>query len=337
MTGVIRPSSFVIRHSAVDLDSLILPALIATTVATAIWGVLALVGGPTREKKRLAQRLGGEPGGDQDVADQFRPILRATEVAGLPPGLAALPVVQSLNRKLIQAVPGARLPRFLLLCGALAFVAFFVAFAIGGSPVVSVAAAAGAAYLPVFYLNAKRGKRQRQMAAQLPEALDFLCRVLRAGHSFSTGLQMMSDELPDPLAGEFRRCYDQHSLGQPLEESLKDTANRVENTDFAFFVTALLIQRQTGGDLSEVLQNISGMIRGRIRLQQQVRSKTAEGRFTGYILVAFPAIMFGLCYTQNPEYCNKLLTGDGRYLLATAIGLQVAGLFTIKKITTIRV
>lgn len=148
---------------------------------------------------------------------------------------------------------------------------------------------------------------------------------------------MMADELPQPLAGEFRRCYDQHSLGQPLDESLKDTAGRVDNTDFSFFVTALLIQRQTGGDLSEVLGNISHMIRGRIRLQNQVRAKTAEGRFTGYILVAFPAVMFGLVYTQNPEYCHKLLTGDGRYLLGIALGLQMAGLFTIKKITTIKV
>ena len=321
-----------------DLEPLILPVLIALTVACGIWGVLGLVNGQAREKRRLTQRLGNEAGGtDQDIAEQFKPILRVTEVSGVPAWLAGHPFIQSLNRKLIQAAPSASLGRFFMLSGLMAFVTFFVAFGIGGSLAVSVAGAAFAGYLPFFYLNAKRGKRQRLMADQLPEALDFLSRVLRAGHSFSTGLQMMSDELPDPLAGEFRRCYDQHSLGQPLEEALKDTAARVENTDFAFFVTALLIQRQTGGDLSEVLHNISGMIRGRTRLQQQVRSKTAEGRFTGYILVAFPAVMFALCYTQNPEYCNRLLTGDGRYLLGVAIGLQLAGLFAIKKITTIRV
>ena len=258
-------------------------------------------------------------------------------MAGVPPWLAAHPVVQSLNRKLLVAAPGTSLGKFLLLAGAMAVVTFFVAFAVGGSLYVSAAGAAAAGYLPFVYLNAKRNKRQRQMADQLPEALDFLSRVLKAGHSFSTGLQMMSEELPDPLAAEFRRCYDQHSLGQPLEEALKDTAARVDNTDFAFFVTALLIQRQTGGDLSEVLGNISGMIRGRLRLQQQVRSKTAEGRFTGYVLVAFPAVMFTLCYTQNPTYCSKLLTGDGLYLLGLAFGLQMAGLFAIKKITTIRV
>src|SRR5205085_6835476 len=102
----------------------------------------------------------------------------------------------------------------------------------------------------------------------------------------STGLQMMGEELPAPLAAEFRRCYDQHSLGTPLEDALKDMATHIESTDFAFFVTAVLIQRQTGGDLAEVLGNISKMIRGRLRLLQQVKAKTAEGRFTGYIMVA---------------------------------------------------
>ncbi len=320
-----------------ELESFILPGLVALAVGLAIWGVFNIFGGQTKDKKRLAERLGHDVNPEQQIADQFRPILRVTEVSGVPQFLARKPFIQSLNRKLLQATPGASLGKFFLLSIGLAFVTFFVAFGIGGSMAVSAVGAALAGYLPMFRLNAKRNKRQRQMADQLPEALDFLSRVLRAGHSFSTGLQMMAEELPQPLAGEFRRCYDSHSLGQALDESLKDTANRVDNTDFAFFVTALLIQRQTGGDLSEVLGNISHMIRGRIRLQQQVRSKTAEGRFTGYILVAFPAVMFGLVYTQNPEYCHKLLTGDGRYLLAIALGLQMAGLFTIKKITTIKV
>ena len=320
-----------------DIESFILPGLVALAVGLAIWGVFSLTGGVRTQRANFFGIGHDISTGGEEISDQFRPLLRVTEVAGVPQFLASKPIIQSLNRKLLQASPGASLSRFFMLVAVLAFVTFFLAFAIGGSLVVSIVGSALAGYIPFFYLNSKRNKRQRLMADQLPEALDFLSRVLRAGHSFSTGLQMMADELPQPLAGEFRRCYDQHSLGQSLDESLKDTAARVENTDFAFFVTALLIQRQTGGDLSEVLGNISGMIRGRIRLQNQVRAKTAEGRFTGYILVAFPAVMFGLVYTQNPEYCHKLLTGDGRYLLGIALGLQMAGLFTIKKITTIKV
>jgi tight adherence protein B len=172
----------------------------------------------------------------------------------------------------------------------------------------------------------------------LPEALDFLSRVLRSGHSFSTGLQMMGEELPQPLAGEFRRAYDQHSLGLSVEESLKDMAKRIESTDFAFFITAVLIQRQTGGDLSEVLGNISGMIRQRIRLEQHVKAKTAEGRFTGYILSAFPAVMFVLSYMLNPDYAGVLIrTNTGLTLLGVALGLELMGLYFIKKLTTVRV
>jgi len=137
---------------------------------------------------------------------------------------------------------------------------------------------------------------------------------------------------------EFRRCYDQHSLGQPLEDCLKAMASRIESTDFAFFITAVLIQRQSGGDLSEVLRNISGMIRQRIRLQQHVKAKTAEGRFTGYILVAFPAVMFCVAYVMNPAYAGILVhTTTGLELLGTAFGLSMLGLFAIRQITTVKV
>jgi tight adherence protein B len=148
----------------------------------------------------------------------------------------------------------------------------------------------------------------------------------------------MGEELPQPIGLEFRRCYDQHSLGQPLEECLKTMASRIESTDFAFFITAVLIQRQSGGDLSEVLRNISGMIRQRIRLQQHVKAKTAEGRFTGYILVAFPAVMFCIAYVMNPAYAGILVhTTTGLELLGTAFGLSMLGLFAIRQITTVKV
>jgi tight adherence protein B len=207
-----------------------------------------------------------------------------------------------------------------------------------GNGVIAMVSAALGAYFPFLMLGQTRARRQRQLAMQLPEALDFLARVLQAGHSFSTGVQMMSEELPDPLRREFLRCYEQHSLGQPLEDSLKDMATRIESTDFAFFITAVLIQRQTGGDLSEVLKNISNMIRQRIRLAQHLKAKTAEGRFTGYILVAFPAVMFVIVSFLNPTYANHLTkTTTGHKMLALAFGLQLLGLWAIRKLTTVKV
>jgi len=316
---------------------LLLPAIIALTVALLIWGVMTVMSDPaTREKRRLSQRLSNET--RSDPADPVaKSIRRQLDVVGLPSAIALHPLVQALNRRLVQAYPNASIVKFLWIAAGTGIAGCTVFLVVSGSMLGGLAGFAVGAYVPFFVLNSKRAKRQRAMAEQLPEALDFLSRVLKAGHSFSTGLQMMADELPAPLSHEIRRCYDQHSLGQSLDDSLRDTALRIDSTDFAFFVTALLIQRQTGGDLSEVLKNISGMIRNRVRLAQQVKAKTAEGRFTGYILVAFPAVMFGLCYTQNPVYCNKLLHGTGLYFLGTAFALQMLGLFTIRKITTIKV
>jgi tight adherence protein B len=218
------------------------------------------------------------------------------------------------------------------------FVLFMVGMLATSNLLIAIVAGALGGYFPFLMLGQKRGRRQRAIAMQLPEALDFLSRVLQAGHSFSTGIQMMSEELPDPLRGEFRRTYEQHSLGQPLEDSLKDMASRIESTDFAFFITAVLIQRQTGGDLSEVLKNISSMIRQRIRLQAHVKAKTAEGRFTGYILVAFPAVMFVLVSFMNPAYAHNLTgTSIGQKMLGVAFGLQMMGLWAIRKLTTVKV
>jgi tight adherence protein B len=211
-------------------------------------------------------------------------------------------------------------------------------FAFAGSLIVANAGLVLGAYLPMVVLTSRRNARQRTLALQLPEALDFLSRILRAGHSLSTGLQMMGDELPRPLGEEFRRAYDQHSLGLTMDEALKDMTTRIESSDFAFFVTAVLIQRQTGGDLSEVLNNISSTVRQRIRLQQHVKAKTAEGRLTGYILSAFPVVMFLLASTLNPTYASVLWkTSEGLALLALAFTLTVLGLFAIRKITTLKI
>jgi len=323
------------------MDGLIFPILIASAVALMIWGLGRIIADANRgEKKKLSRRLSTE--GQQQTSGiggsgEYRPITIQLDVLGVPEALAKYAFIQSLNRKLVQAYPTTTLGRFLSIAFATGFFGLSIGYLLTGSEMLAVPVGLLGLYIPFFFLNSKRSKRQRAMAQQLPEALDFLSRILKAGHSFSTGLQMMGEELPVPLCEEFRRCYDQHSLGQPLEDALKEMSQRIDSTDFAFFVTALLIQRQTGGDLSEVLRNISGMIRGRVRLAQQVKSKTAEGRFTGYILVAFPAVMFCLCWMQNPDYCGKLLHGTGLYFLGVAFTLQMLGLWAIRKITTIRV
>jgi tight adherence protein B len=319
------------------MQSMIFPILIAVTVALLAWGVYSLLATSLKgEKRKLKARLNVV--GNYQETQQISRSITVQQVSGISGSLARISMLERLNRRLVQAYPETTLAKFMGIMGWMAVGSFLMITFITDSLLLGLIAGVVGGYVPLFQLNRKRNSRQRRMAAQLPEALDFLSRVLRAGHSFSTGLQLMADELPQPLAGELRRTYDQHSLGQSLEEALKDMASRVDSTDFAFFVTAVLIQRQTGGDLSEVLRNISGMIRARIRLQQSVKAKTAEGRLTGYILVAFPFLMFCLAYALNPHYGEVLLhTSTGLWLLGTAVALQMAGLFAIRKITNLRV
>lgn len=325
------------------MDGMIFPILIAASVGLVVFLAVqigAALADP--EKRKLKQRLSGElrgGGGGQALgygADgtEVKSITIHQQELGF---LARVPYMPALARKLLQAYPDFSFHKFLAICLGLSLLAGSITFLVTTQPAMGVIAAAIGFYAPVLFVDNRRARRQKLLSEQLPEALDFLSRILRAGHSLSTGLQMMSEELPQPMAAEFRRAYDQHSLGQNMDDCLKGMSTRVESTDFAFFVTAVLIQRQTGGDLSEVLSNISEMIRQRMRLQSHVKAKTAEGRFTGYILTGFPAVMFGISYMLNPDYAGVLLHGKGILLLCVAFGLCMMGLYCIKKITTVRV
>jgi tight adherence protein B len=320
------------------MESLI-PLLIAASVALLVW----FVSGVTRalnnvEKRKLQERLSADVKSESGDSSSRSAITAQSAVNGLSATLVRIEIFERMNRRVIQAFPNVTIAQFLLFAAMFGMVALVVAMSLSESVIIGALIGLGVGYIPILVLNAKRNRRQKAIALQLPEALDFLSRILRAGHSLSTGLQMMADELKRPLCDEFRRAYDQHSLGMTMDDALKEMVTRIESTDFAFFVTAVLIQRQTGGDLSEVLNNISGMIRQRIRLQQHVKAKTAEGRFTGYILSAFPAVMFFIAAGLNPEYAGVLWkTSQGMMLLGVAFGLTLLGLFVIKKITTVRV
>jgi tight adherence protein B len=147
----------------------------------------------------------------------------------------------------------------------------------------------------------------------------------------------MGGELPAPLCEEFTRVHGQIGVGVPTDTALKGMTERIDSGDFAFFVTAVLVQRETGGDLAQVLGNITGMLRQRMQLQNQLRSKTAEGRFTGLILAAFPLIMFGVLYVASPDHTGILAeTTEGQLLLGLTVGLCATGLFVIRKITNVK-
>lgn len=315
------------------------PILIALAVALAafsVWQVAqSIINNP---KRKLSQRLSSEGRFTETAAGEAKSITVNNDAQGLSAVLTRVSLFEGLHRSLLHAWPETTVSKFLSVCGVMSALLYVISFTLTASVIVGLVAAALGAYIPFIMLAGKKNKRQQALATQLPEGLDFLSRILKAGHSLSTGLQMMGEELPKPLSIEFRRAYDQHSLGVPLDEALKDMATRIESTDFAFFVTAVLIQRQTGGDLTEVLTNISNMVRQRIRLANHVKAKTAEGRFTGYILTAFPGVMFVLVSMMNPEYAQVMWKTDtGLYMLGGAFGLTTLGLVFIKKLTTVRV
>ncbi len=319
---------------------LLLPALIFMSVALGAWSLLSLAfGGSTGEKRKLRSRLSNQNAKQVNRSSKEQKSIRNDlRDGGLDGLLLRFGPFRSIDAMLKLSMPEVEFKKFVLMQIGIAFGIGMIVLAVTLHPIVAITAAVLGGVAPMLYLVRRKIGRQRMLDDQLPDAMDFLGRALKAGHSLSSGLQMMGNELPSPINAEFGHAFAQHSLGVPMEEVLKSMTKRIDSTDFAFFITAVLIQRQTGGDLSEVLKNISGMIRQRVRLQQQVKAKTAEGRFTGYLLTAFPAVMFVIMYMVKPDYAQKL-TGDpmGQKMLAFAFIMQVMGLFAIKKITQVRV
>jgi len=222
-----------------------------------------------------------------------------------------------------------------LVCGGLlALVAGIVTRASWGLP---VGFALGFA-LPFVFLKIKRTRRMRAFEEQFPEALDLIARALKAGHAFATGLKMAADELPEPVGPEFRKTFDEQNFGLPMKDALDNLARRIPILDVRFFVTAVLIQRETGGNLAEILENLGFVVRERFKILRQVRVYTAHGRFTGYVLLALPAVLGIALSFINPEHMNMLFRERmGQMLLMVAIGMQIAGFLWIRQVVKIEV
>jgi tight adherence protein B len=192
--------------------------------------------------------------------------------------------------------------------------------------------------LPWLWLYHKRAVRLKKFAAQLPDAMELVARALRAGHSLAAGMHVVAEEMPAPISKEFGRVYEEQNLGIPLEEALKGMCDRVPNLDLRFFVTSVAIQRQTGGDLAEILDRIGHVIRERFKILGQVKALTAEGRLSGIVLIAMPIGLFMLMLWMKPDYIRLLWTDPmGIKMSIAAIILVLIGSYAIKKIVDIKV
>lgn len=196
----------------------------------------------------------------------------------------------------------------------------------------------GAAFLPLLWLFMKRRKRLKLFSAQLANAMDVMGRALRSGYSLPAGIQLVGQQMSEPLGPEFMKCFEQQNLGMSVEESIRDMTERVPNLDLRFFATAVILQRQTGGDLAEILEKISGLIRERFKIWGQIQALTGEGRLSGIVLLALPPALFMVMLQLNYDYVMMLFNDPlGQKMLGFAIVMQVIGALVIKKIITIKV
>ncbi len=279
--------------------------------------------------------------------------VRNIENADLPDALKSdlLSDVPPLHRILSSFNSALRIDSRLKQAGMRMKVGFFVLLSLGGLvagmmggtllhwPIaVSLPAAAILALGPNTYVNIKRRRRLKSFIRHFPEALEMFARSLRAGHSFAGAIQLVAQEMPDPVGIEFRQVFDEQNLGVPLREALTGMTQRVDSLDVRFFVTAILIQRETGGNLAEIIDKIAHVIRERFRIQAQVKIFTAQARMTGAILAMLPVGVALAIWALNPEYLKPLwLEKAGNVMVAAAVCMQITGALIIRKIIRIKI
>lgn len=228
--------------------------------------------------------------------------------------------------------------RLILLSAILAVAAFLIGTRMMDNSLLGLLFVPVGGLIPIGFVAFKRRGRLKAFEKIFPEAIDLLGRAVRAGHSFSTGLEMITTELPEPVAGEFRTTFEEQNFGLPLRDALLNLSERIPLIDVRFFVTAVLIQKDTGGNLAEILDNLAHVVRERFRILGEVKIKTAQGRLTAAILISLPPIMGLVLRFLNPSYMKPLFTDPmGPWIIALAVFLQVVGSLMLWKIVNIDV
>lgn len=307
-------------------------------VAALIVGVAAVFRGDREDEvaNRLSQLTTGKDNGKSDtIASE---ILTASREGTQSAFEQVVANYLNLNLLFDQADVNMTVGKFLGIVGGAAAIGFALPTA-GGMPVkFAPIVVAIFCFMPFIWLFMKRKRRLNKFAAQLPEALELVARALRAGHSLAAGFNLVGQEMSDPIAKEFCRTFEEQNLGMPLEETLNNLTGRIPNLDLKFFATAVILQRQTGGDLAEILDKIGTLIRERFKIWGQVQALTGEGRLSGIVLLALPPALFVTVYRMNPDYLMLLFTDDlGKKMLVGGLVMQLLGAVVIRKIVNIRI
>jgi tight adherence protein B len=310
-------------------------------------GVAALVGGIAlllRDKpgNKIEDRLDlltgvGAPAGKNAAAKEASILLQPL---GDRPSIAEIFLERFGNVSLLfeQADTNLTVAKLSIISAVMAVLGSAIALIVRIHPVLIPLVAIVMGTVPLMWVLFRRKRRLKAFAAQLPDALEMLSRSLRAGQSMAFGFNLVASEMPPPVSKEFGRVFEEQNLGVPMDSSLNAMAERIPNLDLKFFVTAMILQRQTGGDLAEILDKIGNLIRERFRIWGMIQSLTGEGRLSGVVLLALPFVLFVAVYQLNPEYLMKLFTDPmGTKMLAVAVIMQVLGALLIRKIVNIKV
>jgi tight adherence protein B len=252
--------------------------------------------------------------------------------------LPAVPGVDRLDLLMRQANVKYTMGFFILLSLALLVMGYLLFFIVTKSALFSFLLAIGAASLPLITLRSKKKKRMAKFEKQLPDGLGLIARALRAGHAFTSGMKLASEEFSDPLGPEFEETLDEINFGVSVPEALKNLARRADCPDVNFFVVSVILQRETGGNLAEIIENLAHIIRERFRFRGKVRVLSAEGRLSAIILLAIPVFMFSYLYITQRSFLDPLFFDPiGKVLSWIAVGMMVLGYFLIRRIVRVEV
>jgi tight adherence protein B len=323
------------------MPAALIALLVFVVVAVAAFAAGSLLDQRNARARLIKERLASERKAPELAAEEELALLRDEQLSQIPALdtlLRRSARVTEIQKMLAQAGMSLRAGNFLGMSALAAVVATFAAYAFTKRVEAAWVGMLVGFVLPYSYVSYRRNKRFEKFEELFPEAIDTLARAVRAGHAFTTAIEMITDEVAEPVSSEFRQLYEEQKFGMPVRDALINLTDRMPLVDVKFFVTAVMLQRETGGNLAEILDNLSYVIRERFKIQRQVRVYTAQGRLTMALLMGMPPIIVTVMLVLNPGFIKPLFSDPiGHTLLVAGITLQTVGYFVIRKIIRIQV
>jgi tight adherence protein B len=324
------------------MSAALIAVLVFAVVALAAFAIGSLFDQRSARARLIRERLATVQKAPERDTNEELALLRDEQLSRIPALdtlLRRSERVSAVQESLAQAGMKMRAGNFLMLCVFCGVAAGAATLAWSSkTPAIAWTAFIIGTFLPYSVVSYRRQKRFEKFEELFPEAIDTLARAVRAGHAFTTALEMISNEVAEPLSSEFRKLYEEQKFGMPVRDALMNLTMRMPLVDVKFFVTAVMLQRETGGNLAEILDNLSYVIRERFKIQRQVRVHTAQGRLTMALLMAMPPGVVALLLVMSPEFVRPLFSDPiGHTLLAASVALQTIGYFVIRKIIRIQV